>query len=223
MENGGGSQLVGLVFAFTGPHARAAVDGPARLGAGEPARVAGGGGGPGDDGPGSGHAGELLVHRQALCQTPAKDREARAVASDYETFWENSSFAVVGHAARKNFPRLTYRALKQQGKVVYPVDPSADEIEGDRAYKDLQALPGKVDAVVLEVPKEETRDWVARAAEAGIKNVWIHMARETPEALALAKEKGLNARSGTCAVMYLTPGFTYHSIHKWIMKLMGKY
>ena len=43
------------------------------------------------------------------------------------------------------------------------------------------------------------------------------------EAKRLAKEKGINALSGTCAVMYLTPGFTYHSIHKWIMKLARRY
>ena len=145
------------------------------------------------------------------------------MASDYEMFWEKRSFAVVGHLAKKNFPRLTYRGLKKRGKAVFPVDPSAHEIEGDKAYASLEVLPQKVDAVVLEVPKDETRDWIAKAAEVGIKDVWIHMQRDTPEALALAKEKGMNARSGTCAVMYLTPGLTYHSIHKWIMKLVGKY
>lgn len=145
------------------------------------------------------------------------------MASDYEIFWENRSFAVVGHAAKKNFPRLTYRGLKKLGKVVFAVDPSAGEIDGDKAYADFAALPEKVDAVVLEVPKEETRDWVAKAVEAGVKNVWIHMKTDTPEALALAKEKGMNARSGTCAVMYVTPGFTLHSLHKWIMRLVGKY
>jgi predicted CoA-binding protein len=145
------------------------------------------------------------------------------MASNYETFWENRSFAVVGHAEKKNFPVLTYRGLKKLGKVVFPVDPSMDEIEGDKAFADLELLPEKVDAVVLEVPKEDTRDWVAKAAAAGIEDVWIHMQRETPEALALAEAKGLNARSGTCAVMYLTPGFTYHSVHKWIMKLARKY
>ena len=145
------------------------------------------------------------------------------MASKYEDFWEHNSFAVVGHSAKKNFPRLTYRGLKKRRKVVFPVDPSVEAIDGDRAYADLQALPDKVDALVLEVPKEETRDWVARAAEAGIKNVWIHLQRDTPEALALARESGINLRSGTCAVMYLTPDLTYHSIHKWIMKLIGKY
>jgi predicted CoA-binding protein len=145
------------------------------------------------------------------------------MASSNEMFWENSSFAVVGHSAKKNFPRLTYRGLKKLRKVVFPVDPSADEIEGDRAYPHLAALPEKVDALVLEVPREETRDWIERAAEAGIKDVWIHMRRDTPEALALARENGMNLRSGTCAVMYLTPGLTYHSVHKWIMKLTGSY
>ena len=142
---------------------------------------------------------------------------------DYESFWENRSFAVVGHRARKNFPQLTYRGLKKLGKVVFPVDPSADEIEGDKVYADLEALPQHVDAVVLEVPKEETESWVAKAAAAGFKDIWIHMQRETPEALALAKAKGMNVRSGTCAVMYLERGLSYHSIHKWIMKLLGKY
>jgi predicted CoA-binding protein len=145
------------------------------------------------------------------------------VASNYETFFEKDSFAVVGNTAKGNFPVLTYRGLKNLGKTVYPVDPSVTEIEGDRVYASLEALPAKADAVVLEVPKEETRDWVTQAADAGIRDVWIHMGRETPEALALAKEKGLNARSGTCAVMYVTPGFTYHSIHKWIMKAVRKY
>ena len=145
------------------------------------------------------------------------------MASNYETFWHNRSFAVIGHEARKNFPVLTYQGLKNQGKTVYAVDPSVREIEGDRAFADLACLPEKVDAVVLEVPKEETREWVARAAKAGIRDVWIHMQRDTPEALELAKENGLNVRSGSCAVMYLTRGFTYHSIHQWIMKVAGRY
>ncbi len=145
------------------------------------------------------------------------------MTSNYETFWENDCFAVVGDKAKQNFPVLTYRGLKKLGKTVFPVDPSVEEIEGDRAYATLESLPAKVDAVVLELPKEDTRDWVAKVADAGIEDVWIHLGRETPEALALARDKGMNARSGTCAVMYVTPEPSYHSIHKWIVKLVGKY
>lgn len=141
----------------------------------------------------------------------------------YRSFWDHRTFAVVGHAAAKNFPRLTYRGLKQLGKDVFAVDPSMTEFEGDPVYPDLASLPQPVQCAVLEVPREHTAQWVERAADAGIKDVWIHMGRETPEALALARQRGLDARSGTCAVMYLTPGLTYHGLHKWIMKAAGRY
>jgi uncharacterized protein len=145
------------------------------------------------------------------------------MASDYETFWRFQSYAVVGHTKKKPFPRLTYSGLKRIGKLVYPVDPSVSEIEGDKAYPDLQSLPRKVDAVVLELPKEETAAWVKKVAEAGITELWMHMNSDTPDAVAFAKENGIHARTGTCAVMYVTPGFTYHSFHKWIMKAIGKF
>jgi predicted CoA-binding protein len=143
--------------------------------------------------------------------------------SDYENFWTKSSYAVVGHTAKKGFPKITYGELKKSGKKVFAVDPSVEAIGGDKAYPDLASLPEKVEAVIIEVPKEETRGWVAKAADAGIANIWIHQRRDTPEALELAREKGLDVCHGTCAVMYVVPGFSYHSIHKWINKMLGKY
>jgi predicted CoA-binding protein len=118
---------------------------------------------------------------------------------------------------------ITYQALKKTGRIVYPVDSDGRTIEGVRAYPDLASLPEPVEAVVIEVPKDETRVWVERAARAGIKEVWIHMMRDTPEAVALANERGLNLRTGTCAAMYVTPGLSYHCAHKWIQQIRGRY
>jgi len=143
--------------------------------------------------------------------------------SDYEKFWTSTSYAVVGHSEKMSFPKITYKELRKSGKTVFAVDPSIATLKGDKVYPDLASLPKKVEAVVIEVPKEETRDWVAKAADAGIRNVWIHMDCDTPEALALAREKGLSVCYGTCAVMYVVRGFSFHSIHKWIDKLRGKY
>ena len=143
--------------------------------------------------------------------------------TEHEEFWTNSSFAFVGHSAAKGFPTLSYGELKKQGKKVFAVDPSVDRIEGDETYPDLASLPEQVDAVVLEVPKQETEAWVAKAADAGIQKLWIHMNRDTPEALALARKRGMQVHTGTCAVMYVTRGFSYHSLHKWINQLLGKY
>jgi predicted CoA-binding protein len=143
--------------------------------------------------------------------------------SEYEKFWRNKKFAVVGHSKKRNFPKLTYQGLKNLEKTVYPIDSSVSRIENDSTFTDFSSLPEKVDAVVLELPKEETKDWIEKAVDAGVKNIWCHMQTETPEAIAFAQEKEVNLLTGTCAVMYLQKGFTYHSIHKWIMKLVGKY
>ncbi len=145
------------------------------------------------------------------------------MASNYETFWQFERYAVVGHSAKRPFPRLTYGALKKNHKTVYAVDPSTNTIENDPAYIDLSALPGPVDAVVLEVPKEETASWVEKVAKAGCKDVWLHMRTDSPEALSIAADRGLNVRKGTCAVMYLEHGFSPHSIHGFIMKLLKKF
>ncbi len=80
--------------------------------------------------------------------------------SNHESFWALNRFAVVGHSAKKPFPKLTYRALKRAGKTTFAVDPSAGTIDGDPACDDLASLPGDVDGVVLEVPREETMSWV---------------------------------------------------------------
>ncbi len=141
----------------------------------------------------------------------------------HESFWLHERFAVVGHAQRMPFPEITYGALKALGKKVYAIDPGGGTVAGDRTYADLGALPEPPDAVVLELPNEETAAWVKKVADAGISELWIHMGTDTPEALALAAELGIKPRTGTCAVMYVTPGWSMHAPHRWIMKLLGKY
>jgi Predicted CoA-binding protein len=106
---------------------------------------------------------------------------------------------------------------------VYAIDPGSGEIEGDKAYPDFATLPAPVQAAVLELPKEETAAWVAKAADAGVKEIWIHQMTDTPEALAEAKKRGLHVITGHCAVMYTKPGFSMHAPHRWIWKLIGKY
>ena len=145
------------------------------------------------------------------------------MASAHEAFWTQSSYAFVGHTAKKGFPRLSYGKTKALGKKVFAVDPSRDEVERDTAYADFTAIPEKVDAAVLEVPREDTADWVKKAADAGIQKIWIHAHRDTPEAIALGKERGLDLYTGACAVMYVNRSPSVHSIHKWVAKLTNKY
>jgi len=143
--------------------------------------------------------------------------------SECEKFWDADVYAVVGASARKPFPKITYNALKERGKTVFAVDATAGQIEGDATFSDLATLPQSPQAVVMELPKEETAEWVARAADAGVIEVWLHQMTDTPEALRVAEERALHALTGHCAVMYAKPGFSMHAPHRWIWKLLKKY
>jgi len=145
------------------------------------------------------------------------------MASSHESFWDHASFAVVGHSGKRNFPKMTYNGLKKTGKAVYAVDLGGAEVEGDTSYPDLSSLPGRVEAAVLELPKNETAEWVGRAADAGCTAVWIHQQTDTPEALELAEKRGLEVCAGNCAVMYVTPGMSFHAPHRWIWKMIGRF
>lgn len=145
------------------------------------------------------------------------------MATPREQFWEKSSFAFVGHSAAKPFPAMSYGKARELGKKVFAIDASVSMVAGDKTYADFASLPTKVEGAVLEVPREDTARWLGLAADAGIRSVWIHMNRETPEALELAKRRGVEVHTGSCAVMYLVKGPSYHSIHKWVNKLAGKY
>jgi uncharacterized protein len=143
------------------------------------------------------------------------------MSSAYELFWTFERYALIGREPA--FPRLTLAGLKKLGKKVTPVEPSGAPIDGVRTASSLAFLPEPVDAVVIEVPAAETEGWVRQAAEAGIRKVWIHDGCETPEALSAARDLGLDVLFGTCAVMYVTPGFTLHAFHRWVRRLQKNY
>jgi len=138
-------------------------------------------------------------------------------------FWDASSYAVVGRSTKQNFPVVTFSALKELGRTVYPIDPEVDTIDGTKAYKDFSSLPAKVERAILELPAEDTAVWIEKAAAAGIKQVWIHHGTETADALTKANQLGVNVLTGTCAVMYLLPKKFPHCVHRWIKSLAIDY
>ncbi len=142
---------------------------------------------------------------------------------DYQSFWNFDRYAIVGNSAKKPFPKITYGKLKENGKEVFPVDETLSEIDGDSTLSSISVLPNDIEAIILEVPKEGSLEFVKQAFEKGIKNIWLHMNCDTPEAISFAKENGVNLWYGTCAVMYLTSGFSIHSFHGWINKKRGTY
>ena len=47
---------------------------------------------------------------------------------------------------------VIYKKLRASGYEVFPINPNAEETEGDRCYPNLAAVPGGVDGVVIATP-----------------------------------------------------------------------
>ena len=150
-------------------------------------------------------------------------RNNKNLLTNNQEFWTKNTVVFVGHSAKRPFPKMSFNAAKKLGKKVFAIDPSVNHINGEMTFQDFSDISDPIEGVVLELPREETLEWVEKAAKHGVRNLWIHMNTETPEALDYARKNGMNVRFGTCAVMYVTPGFSFHSIHRWIMKLKKKF
>jgi len=61
---------------------------------------------------------------------------------------------------------LVYQRLRQRGYEVFPVNPNADQVEGDRCFHDLKSIPGGIDAVVIATrPETAEATMCARTSE----------------------------------------------------------
>ena len=71
-------------------------------------------------------------------------------------FLANKRIAVTGvsRKADGHGANAVYQRLRDRGYEVFPVNPNADEVEGVRAFHDLAAIPGGVDAVVIATAPE---------------------------------------------------------------------
>ena len=146
------------------------------------------------------------------------------MASQKEAFFQLRSFAVVGNTDLKPFPKITYGNLRALGKKVFPVDlGGARYVEGDEAFESVRELPERVDGVVVELPRHKVMPVVEQVAECRIEHLWLHQGSDSDEVLQFCEQQGIQVRRGGCAVMYTQRGFTLHSIHKFFVKLAGKY
>ena len=115
-----------------------------------------------------------------------------------------SSYAVVGASRDPDkYGYLVYRSLKAAGKTAFPINPNAAEVDGDRCYPSLSALPQKPEVAVLVVPPQVTESAVAECALLGIRQIWMQPGAESPAALAACRANGIAVIAGGPCLMVL--------------------
>jgi predicted CoA-binding protein len=91
--------------------------------------------------------------------------------------------------------------LKDQGYRIIPVNPTADEILGEKAYPDLESVPEQIDVVQVFRKPEDVPPVVESAIKAGAKVVWMQEGIVHEEAAQKAREAGLQVVMDACMRM----------------------
>ncbi|MBK9006650.1 MAG: CoA-binding protein [Anaerolineae bacterium] len=98
--------------------------------------------------------------------------------------------------AKESFGIVQY--LKDQGYKIIPVNPSANEIMGEKAYPDLSSIPEAVDVVQVFRKPEDVPPVVEEAIKIRAKVVWMQEGIVNEEAAQKAREAGLQVVMDAC-------------------------
>lgn len=88
--------------------------------------------------------------------------------------------------------------LKEQGYRIFPVNPTADKILGEKAYPDLESIPEKIDVVQVFRKPEDVPPVVDSAIKVGAKVVWMQEGIVNEAAAQKAREAGLQVVMDAC-------------------------
>jgi len=143
-------------------------------------------------------------------------------------FLESKRIAVTGvsRTASGHGGNTVYKRLRDRGYEVFAVNPHADTVEGDPAYRSLTDIPGGVDAVVIATRPENAEATVGECNELGIKQVWMHRGpgpgSVCDAATVYGRDHGMTVIDGGCPLMFEPTADVAHKIMKFVLTRTGK-
>jgi predicted CoA-binding protein len=162
--------------------------------------------------------------REPIVERAGDPMATRAVVDD---FLAQRHLALVG-ASRdpKAFSTNVARELRGHGYTVDPVNPDADEIDGQRCFRTVGDLPADVGGAIVMVSADRAADAVRSCLDAGIARIWLHRgvgpSSVSTEAVELCHEHGVPVVDGECPLMFAEPAAAVHRIHRFERKLTGR-
>ncbi|HVE76816.1 MAG TPA: CoA-binding protein [Actinomycetota bacterium] len=116
-----------------------------------------------------------------------------------EIFGQIKTIAVVGASDDEAKPSHKIPLyLQRQGYRIIPVNPSDEEVLGEKAYKSLEEIPEPVDAVDVFRPSNEAAGIARSAALIGAKVLWLQSGISSQEAADIASDAGMQIVMDEC-------------------------
>ncbi len=109
------------------------------------------------------------------------------------------TIAVVGASRdpRKPGGSVPY-GLQRRGFRIIPINPFADELFGERAYRSLAEVPEPIDLVDVFRPAADAPEIARQAAAAGARALWLQLDIRSIEARRIAEAAGMDYVEDAC-------------------------
>ncbi len=144
--------------------------------------------------------------------------------NDIQRFLKPKKLAIAGASRNpKKFGGSVLKELKEKGFDVYPVNPNATEIQGQKCYSSVTQLPEGVKHLLIVTPKEETSKVTEEAIKKGMEMIWIQQMSDTPDAVNSVRNAGIPLITKKCILMFADPVAGPHRFHRFLIKLIGRY
>ncbi|GAG36608.1 unnamed protein product [marine sediment metagenome] len=115
---------------------------------------------------------------------------------------ESRTIAVVGLSPRPERPSHSVaRYLQAQGYRIIPVNPTVEEVLGERSYPDLASIPETVDVVDIFRRSEHVPSIVEAAIAVGARTVWMQEGVVHEKAAQQARAAGLLVVMDRCMLV----------------------
>ena len=126
--------------------------------------------------------------------------------NNIEVFLKASTFAVAGASQdRSKYGNKVFRAIVSSGRTVYPLNPTAVEVESHPAFATISELPVVPESLSIVTPPNVTRQVIQKAIAVGVKNIWMQPGAEDDQASRAARDAGLNViDDGSCVLVSLS-------------------
>jgi len=116
-----------------------------------------------------------------------------------EILKKSKTIAVVGCSRNPEKPAFQIPEFMQQhGYKIIPVNPSADEILNEKAYKSISEVKEKIDIVDIFRPSEDALEIVKEAIKINPKVIWMQLGIINEKAAKLAENNGIDVVMDRC-------------------------
>ena len=121
----------------------------------------------------------------------------------------------------KKFGYTVYEELSKKDYELYPINPNADTINGNKCYKDVSSLPSHVKHLLILTPKSQTDETLKEAISKGITHIWVQQMSETENTIKIAEEYDIEPIMKKCIFMFAEPVAGFHNFHRTLLKIFG--